>query len=312
MKVAVHKNEVSVLSDPVKGFPFSHLDHEVVGDPAEADWVYAFINENPDTSHSTASAEAIMRSVEYHRHPEKYVTWCLADFPHYSLSMAGVKFLLSPMDNPRSRELNCHPMPVHPCPADYKIAMDRAYTEECRSLEKINHFAFLGKVETLSCKKYGGRVWMREVAARVKKFFIRAKGHNALYGGWETAHREWMQRVGESAYGFCPISGADATMDPRFYWTMQVGTVPIITQHESIQTNFLAFQDVVDWKKLAVFVPTSHKITFPYDQLPMPGSSEYEEMRQAVIHFWDEWCHYPACARQLAKHYLSRTEPGAP
>ena len=304
MKVWVHEGQTALLQHPIRGFPFSHVEHEVAKEPQDADWVLLpFLD--PVTSGVHRTASGAMQSVEYHERPEKYVSWALCDFPRYSVKMKGVKFLLSPMDDPRSRGMNCHPMPLHPCERDYAIAMDLGYTEECRAREKINNFAFLGKLNAFSRIKYGGRIWMRQVAKRVPKFFIRSRAHNALYSGWETAHREWMLRVAEAAYGFCPISGADATMDPRLYWTMQVGTVPIITQHETIQCDFLGFQDVVDWEELAVFVPSAQKLTFDYASLPMPGDPEYEKKRKAVMRYWDEYSFYPRCEEKLVENYLT-------
>lgn len=295
MKIAVH-GDPRVLDDPVDGFPFYFLEHEVVP-PAEADHIFMPFPA-PITSEVNSHASQEMTTVEYQQHKKKYVTWSLCDFPSYSLRMAGTKFLLSPMEGRAlSEHYHCHAMPAHPCAGDYRIAMDLDWTKECRDLEKKYRFAFLGWIDAFPYEKYGGRAWMRQVQTRVggENFFIRGKRHNALWPGWLEAHKEWMQRMGEAYYAFCPCGGGDATMDPRLYWSMQVGCVPIIFDAE-----YLAFDDVVDWEKLAIFP----KDKMDFDYMALPTGEEYEEKRKAVMSFWDEYCFYPNCAKKLAEHYL--------
>lgn len=289
----------SAFSQPVRGFPFSLIDHVVVDTAEEADYIYLWFP-HLSTHAVNAHAKGHMNTPCYQRFKDKYVTWALCDFPEYSLTFGGTKFLLSPMAG-TPKEQNCHAMPVHPVIDDYRIAMDVGYTAHCRALEKRHEFCFLGQLDDFPYKKYGGREWMKDVQKVVGKdhFFLRSRHKNAVSDqGWGEAHREWMLRVAEAKYGFCPIGGGDATMDPRLYWTMQVGTIPIITDNE-----FLAFEDQVAWHNLAVFVPGDQKTTFDYMSLPMEGP-EYEEKRKAVIDFWDAWAWYPNCARRLVECYL--------
>ena len=293
----VDKREFTVQRNPVKGFPFSLLDDcEVTEDPEEADWIYLYFQK--ETTHAVnAIARANIGTKLYKDHKDKFVTWSLCDFPEYTLTFAGIKFALSPMAGTPPYAFT-FALPLHPTEADYSIAIDHAYTQECRDREKINNFCFLGRMHPFPYKRYGGRAWMEDVQKRVEKFFIRSKHSNGLLKEWAGLHREWMQRVGESKYGFCPVGGGDATMDPRLYWTMQVGAIPIISDAE-----FLPFDGIVDWKELAVFIPHDERETFDYMSLPMEGP-EYERKRDAVIRFWDEYCFYPNCAMKLAEHYL--------
>lgn len=300
MKVFSANGDPNIFWDPVKGFPFHFLTHEVVTDPGLADFIYLWFP-NPTTDGVNSFAEGRMHSKVYAAHRDKYVTWALCDFPRYSLLYGGHKFLLSPMSN-SPPDMNCHPMPLHPCEPAYQIAIDTAYTEACRNLPKKYDFCFLGQLDDFPYRKYGGRQWMREVQERLgeDRFFVRSKHLNAVRSkDWLHNHREWMLRVGESRYGFCPIGGGDATMDPRLYWTMQVGAIPIILT----DWEYLAFSEVVDWEKLAVFVPAEERLTFDYASLPMEGP-EYEEKRRAVMQFWNDYCYYPNCAKALYEQYL--------
>lgn len=298
-KVFVHGRDAFTLRDPVKGFPFSLLPHDPVKTPEEADFILLHFGTG-STDAVNQSASGVSQTPPYQLFAEKYVTCSLCDFPLYTKWFKGVKFALSPMQGIGSK-YQTYPFPLHPVKADYDIAMDRDYTAKCRGMTKKYDFAFLGQLDDFPYKKYGGREWLKEVREKVgeDRFFIRSKHINALSHEkeWGIQHREWMQRVGESAYGFCPVGGGDATMDPRLYWTMQVGTVPIITDPE-----FLAFQELVDWDEMAVFV--EDKVGFDYDSLPMPGDPEYDGKRERVMAFWDDWCWYPHCAKRLFEHYL--------
>ncbi|MCD7109678.1 FkbM family methyltransferase [Rhizobium sp. DKSPLA3] len=301
LKVYVENGEPSILQDPVLGFPFSHLPEVMPATSAEeADFIFAFFP-CPYTIEANDTARMIRETDSYRNYREKYVWQSLCDFPDFSRSdPAGHKLVLSPLPAKNLNiRYNVHPMPIHPCEGDYQIQMDREHTEDCRSLAKIYDFAFLGSVDDFPVTGgfFGGRAWLRQLEAEgLPNFFLRSAKGWAFSEDWADRHREWMKRVGEAKYGFAP---ADSSNSPRLFWTMQVGTVPIITDYEH-----LPFDDVVDWSSLAVVVPSSQKLTFDYRSLPTSGP-DYDLKRERVIKFWEEYCFYPNAARKLVNRIRS-------
>lgn len=306
MKLCVCCNRGAMIArDLVWGFPFSWWkDVELVGDLDSADVIFIDFGPTPFTQEVTTLSEAVFNEGWFKDLAHKVVWYSLADFPYFTWGCpSGLKFVLSPLpDREFNKRCNVHPVPLHLCPADFQIQMDRDYTVECRGLDKEYEFGFIGNVTGgIARHMFGGRVWLQELADGPLKgrMFLRNRPGWAFQATWPREHREWMQIMASCRYAFCP---AGASTGPRPFWAMQVGCVPIFTDVEH-----LPFEDEVDWASMSITIPSEHKATFNYDTLPT--GDDYEQMRVNAMAFWDEYCWMPNLAEHLKEvtcAYLSQ------
>ncbi len=291
------------LSDPVRGWPFSHVPHEAVTHPKDADFVLVYFPK-PYTAEVNQQARLVMAQDAYEKYGDKFVWVTVCDFPNFCYSAKGWKLVLSP---PEDREQNiAHqviPIPLHLCDADWHINQDTEWIEHCRNMPLKYDFCFLGNIDGIDERLHGGRKWIQALRTRgdMGSFFLRNRSDSAWQPTWEGHHREWMERVGESRFGFAP---ADSSTSPRLFWTMQVGTVPIMTDY-----CHLPFDDEVNWDLLGVRVPPESKLSYPYQMHLDPVYGEAETRKQA-IQFWDDYCPYQHTARRVVEKMLTATRGG--
>ena len=308
MKVSVYGQSpfipaAKILAHPVLGWPFSLVEHELVTDHEEADFILICFP-IAYTSEANHHARAIMSQDIHKKYGHKFVWVTVCDFPDFCHKARGWKLVLSP---PEDREKNIEhqviPIPLHLCEADWRINQDRKWIEHCRNLPKKYDFCFVGNVTGVDERLHGGRKWIKTLKERgqMEPFFLRNRADSAWQQAWEGHHREWMERVAESRFGFAP---ADSSTSPRLFWTMQVGTVPIMTDY-----CHLPFDDEVDWQLLGMRVPPKSKLSYPYQRHLIPGNG-YTETREQAIRFWDDYCPYEVTAQRVVAKMLTDARCG--
>jgi hypothetical protein len=287
-----------MLHDVVRGFPFSLSDSVHADSPEDADFIHVVFHKW-DTGVIRKIANQIMGGPVYQEFPEKFVWKVSFDDPGFAKKCKGVKFVTSPFeDREENKKHNVIGMPIYPWYTDYALQQDTDYTKWCREQEKLYDFAFIGHVEGCQHSMYGGRKWLRKLKNNgLPNYYLHSAHHNANFPGWMETHREWMKHIGQSKLGFSPSGSIHATLIPRNYYTMQVGTVPIITDCWN-----LPFDDEVDWDGMAFIVNTEDKLTYDWKQLL--EHEGYRERRERVIQFWEDYCTYQNCARRLVEKYL--------
>lgn len=115
---------------------------------------------------------------------------------------------------------------------------------------------------------------------------------------WSKSHQEkraslisFLQRISKSKFVFCPRGIGSSSF--RTYQSMSVGSVPIITG-----MNHYPFEDQVDWDAFSIRGDISN-INQLIEKASRINKNEYENMRQAAINFWEQYCMHNSLYERL-------------
>tara|TARA_R110002126_G_scaffold105787_2_gene240245 strand:+ start:477 stop:1349 length:873 start_codon:yes stop_codon:yes gene_type:complete len=288
LKVAVFNGTEETLRDKILGRPFSFNLEKITytEDYDEANWILGnldYINCNNDYA-------KICQSNVFRKMPNKFVFWSMHDSPNFAYAEPySKKFLSQPLMIGKDNRLsNVHATPLQMRHYELDLISDLDFIEECRNAKKVYDFVYVGQIG------YASRQWLADI--QLDKYDLDIT--SPIWGVKDTITRvnmlkDFCLRMAKSKYAFAPRGIGTSSF--RLYQAMMVGTVPIV----SGMTEY-PFSNNVEWKDFCII--NDKQTDLDFNSLTI--NTEYENMRQRGIQFWEDYVRIENCDKKLFESYL--------
>ncbi len=291
MRIAYFNCNRSDLEDPVRGRPFANNGSRLsIADRLEsADYIHCRL----DRVRCNEEYEVIAVTPEFQDFASKFVFFSNHDHPKFAYrDQQSVKILAQPIhsDTP-ANNIVVAPLQMHDF--EWALIQDTEFIHACRRIEKMEDLVFIGQAG------YGGRQRIISHAYPGLKTNFRVTKpiwHIQDIRQRLDLMRPFLLELARSRFSFCPRGMGSSSF--RFYQSLMVGTVPIISGFVA-----LPFADLIDYTKFCIF----HNVDDPADQLLRKlHSCDYDLMREHAISVWETYFHMKQTDRLLFDALLER------
>lgn len=276
LKVSLFNCDESVLLNPILGRPFSNnIDRiNLIKNHEDCDFIFGYL----DYLNCNEDFLEISKTEIYQKYKHKFVFYSMHDNPKFAyIDKEPIKIICQPIteDIENNNIIVC---PLQMRHFEWEIIQDLNFIDKCRKQNKDVDLTFIGQP----------RYWGRELIFKsdFSPLTTNFKATGSIYSIQNTQQRisimkDFYVETARSKFTISPRGMGSSSF--RFYQSLMVGSVPILSGHVR-----LPFEDKIDYDKLCIrlnleekdYVNKLHKII---------RNTNYEEMREYGMKTWDDY-----------------------
>lgn len=273
MKLSYFNCEPDIFKDPVLGRPFSNNIENIIltNNHDESDYIFCYL----DYLNCNEDFEKIKITNLYKKYEKKFVFYSMHDNPIFAYKNKSINILCQPLNNDIS---NIIVSPLQMRHFEWEIINDISFIERCRKINKTIDLTFIGQTN------YANRLKIINTNYGDLKTNFKSKG--SIYSVTNKNERikilkDFYTEISHSKFNFAPRGVG--SMSFRFYQSLMVGTIPILSGHYQ-----LPFEDKIDYDEICIF-QNHEDVDFKEKLLNKINKINYEKMRTKGIEVWDEF-----------------------